>query len=109
MKQGAEGLWLFQLPYTSEAHTPTIFYLFHLLLGKISALTGLSTPLVYHLARLLFDAILLAVHLSLHCAVHGVATGAAYGLPADHLQRRIGLAAASDWDRSTGWTARRSI
>ncbi len=61
MKQGAEGLWLFQLPYTSEAHTPTIFYLFHLLLGKISALTGLSTPLVYHLARLMFDAILLAV------------------------------------------------
>jgi hypothetical protein len=61
MKQGAEGLWLFQLPYTSEAHTPTIFYLFHLLLGKISALAGLSTPLVYHLARLVFDAILLAV------------------------------------------------
>lgn len=61
MKQGAEGLWLFQLPYTSEAHTPTIFYLFHLLLGKVSALTDLSTPLVYHLARLVFDAILLAV------------------------------------------------
>jgi hypothetical protein len=61
MKQGADGLWLFQLPYTSEAHTPTIFYLFHLLLGKFSALTGLSTPLVYHLARLVFDAILLAV------------------------------------------------
>lgn len=61
MKQGAEGLWLFQLPYTSEAHTPTIFYLFHLLLGKISALTDLSTPVVYQLARLVFDAILLAV------------------------------------------------
>ena len=61
MKQGADGLWLFQLPYTSEAHTPTIFYLFHLLLGKFSALTGLSAPLVYHLARLIFDAILLAV------------------------------------------------
>jgi hypothetical protein len=61
MKQGAEGLWLFQLPYTSEAHTPTIFYLFHLLLGKFSALLGLSTPLVYHLARVLCDALLLAV------------------------------------------------
>jgi len=61
MKQGAEGLWLFQLPYTSEAHTPTIFYLFYLLLGKFSALMGLATPLVYHLARVLFDAILLAV------------------------------------------------
>ncbi|HSD83775.1 MAG TPA: hypothetical protein VLG46_07955 [Anaerolineae bacterium] len=61
MKQGADGLWLFQLPYTSEVHTPTIFYLFHLLLGKLSALTGLSTPLVYHLARLIGAAILLAV------------------------------------------------
>jgi hypothetical protein len=61
MKQGAEGLWLFQLPYTSEPHTPTLFYLFHLLLGKFSALTGLSTPLVYHLARVVFDAILLVV------------------------------------------------
>ncbi len=61
MRQGAEGLWLFQLPYTSEPHTPTIFYLFYLLLGKLSALTGLSTALVYHLARLFFDAILLVV------------------------------------------------
>ncbi|HTP09812.1 MAG TPA: hypothetical protein VMP08_16260 [Anaerolineae bacterium] len=61
MKQGAEGLWLFTLPYTSESHTPTIFYLFYLLLGKFSALTGLVTPLIYHLARVFFDAILLAV------------------------------------------------
>ena len=61
MRQGAAGLWLFQLPYTSEAHTPAIFYLFHLLLGKFSALTGLSTPLVYHLARVICDALLLAV------------------------------------------------
>lgn len=61
MKQGADGAWLFQLPYTSEPHTPTIFYIFHLLLGKLSALTSLSTPLVYHLARLVFDAILLVV------------------------------------------------
>jgi hypothetical protein len=61
MKQGAGGLWLFQLPYTSEAHLPAILYLFYLLLGKFSVLTGLSTPLVYHLARLLFDAFLLAV------------------------------------------------
>ena len=61
MKQGAEGLWLFHLPYTSEAHTPTIFYFFYLLLGKLSAVTGLSTPLVYHLARVVCDAVLLAV------------------------------------------------
>jgi hypothetical protein len=61
MKQGAEGLWLFTLPYTSEPHTPTLFYLFHLLLGKFSALTGLALPLTYHLARVVFDALLLLV------------------------------------------------
>lgn len=61
MKQGAEGLWLFQLPYTSEAHTPAIFYIFYLLLGKLSALTGLATPFVYHLARVVCAAVLLAV------------------------------------------------
>ncbi len=61
MKEGAVGQWLFQLQYTSEPHTPTLFYLFYLLLGKVSALTGLSTPLTYHLARLFFDTILLAV------------------------------------------------
>ncbi len=61
MNEGAKGLWLFQLPYTSEPHTPTIFYIFYLLLGKFSALSRLSTPLVYHLARLICDAILLVV------------------------------------------------
>ena len=108
MKQGAEGLWLFQLPYTSEAHTPTIFYLFYLLLGKFSALTGLSTPLVYHLARLLFDAILLAViyrFIALFTAWRPV--------------RRIAFlliifSGGLGWllillGQATGWTARRSI
>ena len=61
MKQGSEGLWLFRLPYTSEIHTPALFYLFYLLLGKLSAVTGLSSPLVFHLARLAFDALLLAI------------------------------------------------
>ena len=42
MNQGAHGAWLFTLPYTSEPHTPTIFYEFHLLLGKAAALLGVS-------------------------------------------------------------------
>ena len=92
MKQGADGLWLFQLPYTSEAHTPTIFYLFHLLLGKFSALTGLSAPLVYHLARLMFDAILLLLVIYRFIALFTAwRRRAADRVPAGHLQRRTGL------------------
>jgi hypothetical protein len=61
MNQGAQGAWTFTLPYTSEAHTPTIFYLFHLLLGKVAALFNSPLAVMYHLARLLLDALLLAV------------------------------------------------
>ncbi|HET92237.1 MAG TPA: hypothetical protein ENN99_16080 [Chloroflexi bacterium] len=51
MARGAAGDWLFRMPYTPEPHTPTLLYLFYLLLGKVSALTGLSTEATYHLAR----------------------------------------------------------
>jgi hypothetical protein len=61
MNEGARGAWLFTLPYTSEPHTATLFYIFHLLLGKVAALTGLSLIAMYHLARLIFDALLLIV------------------------------------------------
>jgi hypothetical protein len=61
MNEGAHGAWLFTLPYTSEPHTATLFYTFHLLLGKIATLTGLTLIAVYHLARLIFDALLLIV------------------------------------------------
>ncbi len=61
MQEGARGAWLFQLPYTSEPHTPTLFYLFHLLLGKIAALFQLPLTVTYHLARLALDGLLLGV------------------------------------------------
>ncbi|HZY42909.1 MAG TPA: hypothetical protein VFF59_13025, partial [Anaerolineae bacterium] len=61
MNEGAHGAWSFTLPYTSEAHTPTIFYLFHLLLGKVAALFNSPLTVMYHLARLILDALLLAV------------------------------------------------
>ena len=52
MLQGAEGSWLFRLPYTSEAHDGGPFFLFYLILGKLCAATGLSMVGGYHLARL---------------------------------------------------------
>ncbi|GAB4536872.1 MAG: hypothetical protein Kow0063_22850 [Anaerolineae bacterium] len=52
MRLGATGGWQFHLFYTSEPHQGAYLFLFHLLLGKIAALSGLSPVLVYHLARI---------------------------------------------------------
>lgn len=59
MREGTEGAWLFHIVYTPEPHPGTLFFPFHLLLGKLAALlpgTDLTAKLVwtYHGARLLF-------------------------------------------------------
>jgi uncharacterized membrane protein YbaN (DUF454 family) len=59
MRQGADGAWLFHISYTPERHPGTLFYLFHLILGKIARLLPCSDVtnslvLVYHAARLVF-------------------------------------------------------
>jgi hypothetical protein len=59
MRQGAEGAWLFHIAYTSEPHIGTLFFPFHLLLGKIAALlpgNDLTAQMVwvYHVARWVF-------------------------------------------------------
>ncbi len=59
MRQGASGAWWFHIVYTSEPHEGALFFLFHLLLGKVAALTGLSLEGTYHLARLIFGALML--------------------------------------------------
>ncbi len=56
MRQGAEGAWLFHIAYTAEPHIGTLFFPFHLLLGKVAALLpggDLTARMVwvYHLAR----------------------------------------------------------
>ena len=52
MRLGATGGWRFYLFYTSEPHRGAYLFLFHLLLGKLARLSGLSFILVYHLARI---------------------------------------------------------
>jgi hypothetical protein len=57
MRQGAEGAWLFHLPYTPEPHPGSLFVPFHILLGKVAPLLpgdDLTTRMVwvYHGARL---------------------------------------------------------
>jgi hypothetical protein len=66
MRYGAHGNWLFQSVYTSEPHEGAFVYIFYLLLGKVAALLPgdpLRFPLrsiwVFHIARVLFSALLL--------------------------------------------------
>ncbi|CAG0935065.1 hypothetical protein TFLX_03890 [Thermoflexales bacterium] len=62
MRQGAQGAWDFQLPYTSEDEYQdgNFVYPFYLTLGKLAPL-GFSYPLLYHGARLLSSLLLLIV------------------------------------------------
>lgn len=62
MNQGAQGAWLFHLPYTSEPHLGTLFHVFYLLLGKAAAITALLPPIsLFHLARVISAALFLVV------------------------------------------------
>jgi len=74
MAQGARGEWLFHLPYTSEDHDGAVLFTFHLLLGKLARLSGLSLVTFYHLARLLCDLLLLwVIYAFISCFVSFVA------------------------------------
>lgn len=67
MGEGARGAWLFRIVYTSEPHDGALFFLFHILLGKLAALvSGLggwplteTMVVVYHVARVVFGVLLL--------------------------------------------------
>lgn len=60
MYQGWRGDWVFTLPYSAETNQGAALFLFYLFLGHVSRWLGLSTLLVYHLARILSSAFLLA-------------------------------------------------
>ena len=63
MQIGAQGGWLFHLPYTAQDHPGALLFTFHILLGHIAAWTHLPIPLVYHLARVVAGfALLLTVY-----------------------------------------------
>lgn len=61
MRQGAQGSWLFHLPYTPENHDGAFIFTYYLFLGRLSALLGLPLILTYHLARIVNSLILLFV------------------------------------------------
>jgi hypothetical protein len=53
MRQGFEGSWRFQLPFTPERSPGAYIYLFYLWLGHLSRWAGLPLIGVYHGARVL--------------------------------------------------------
>ena len=62
MKEGAEGSWLFTLPYAAQPGPGALLYIYHLFLGHVSRWTGLPLLTIYHAARVLgaFGAFVLA-------------------------------------------------
>ena len=59
MHEGAAGEWLFHIPFTPEPHQPGAVYFLYLLLGKLAHLTGLSLPVMLHVARLVTTPLLM--------------------------------------------------
>jgi hypothetical protein len=53
IKQGADGSWLFSLPYAAEPGPGTFLYVYHLFLGHLSRWTGISTIVVFHAVRVI--------------------------------------------------------
>src|SRR5260370_26629828 len=52
MRQGANGSWLWNDPYTSEPHGGVFLFSFYLLFGHLAALLHLPLIAAYHLARI---------------------------------------------------------
>jgi hypothetical protein len=61
MRQGYDGAWLFRLPFTADDEPDAFLFTFHLGLGHLARLTGLSLPTLYHAARVLGGWALLVV------------------------------------------------
>jgi len=61
MRQGAQGSWLFHLPYTPEDHEGALVYTYYPFLGRLAALLGIPLIMTYHLARVVNSFILLFV------------------------------------------------
>ncbi len=59
INQAREGRWLFENLFTNEAQQPSFFHPLWLLLGWIAEIFSISTPTIFHLARLLLAGIFL--------------------------------------------------
>lgn len=53
MGQGEQGAWLFELPYAPEPGEGSFIFIFYIILGHLTRLSGLSAIFIFHLVRLL--------------------------------------------------------
>jgi hypothetical protein len=51
MREGADGAWLFRLPFAPEPGAGAFLFVYYLLLGHLSRLLGVGPLVVFHLAR----------------------------------------------------------
>jgi hypothetical protein len=75
MRQGADGAWLFKIPYTTEAQNGALVYLPYMLLGKLAGGAAMHDQFValFHLARFAAGiAMLLAIYRFLACFIESV-------------------------------------
>lgn len=93
MRRGADGEWLFRIPYTTEPQNGALIYLPYLLLGKLAGGAAMHDQLaaLFHLARIAAGiAMLLAVYRFLAAFLESIPL------------RRWGLAAAA-FGGGLGW------
>ncbi len=53
MWQGAQGAWLYTIPFTPEPHPGAAIGVLYVWLGQVARLTGLSLTAVWHISRVL--------------------------------------------------------
>ncbi len=53
MWQGAQGAWLYTIPFTPEPHPGAAIGVFYVWLGQVARVTGLSLTAVWHMSRVL--------------------------------------------------------
>jgi hypothetical protein len=59
IREGQEGNWLVYEKYYNQPHSPSLFQILYLYLGKIGTIFRLGPPEVYHVSRLIFGFTLL--------------------------------------------------
>lgn len=58
MLEGYDGAWLYTIPFTAEEHAPAFLGGLYLLLGHLARILGFDLAAMWHLARVLCDALL---------------------------------------------------
>jgi hypothetical protein len=58
MQQGLRGEWLYRVLFTTEPHEAALLQTFYIALGHVARWTGLSADVTYHLARIIFTALM---------------------------------------------------